>query len=710
MGSWPSSPLPGRRRGARKRLVLGVIAALGVGLLAAPTAAAAPVRTLTATPAPGDPAGSEFVSLQGRLMDTRATTGQYTTPMPAGGWRNIQATGQLGIPASGVVAVQASVTEVSSTMVDGAISIAPASDTSKSYKAVYYGGEVAAANISNAAIISLDTTGKFSIKADSTINVIVDIQGYYLQTSTPSSATYWAVQPQRIVDTRAPAGVPTAAQYGGGQILTTNALADQYVAADATAVFANVTIINATTGNGFIGPLQADGTSGNISLNYGGDYTAFGVPLQIGANGNISIRVQGPSVHVVIDIVGYFASGSAGGFTPGNGKLLDRSSSTPMASNEQIAIKAEGMLGIPANATAVVVNVTTINDSTSDNRISAWAVDQINNGTSVAQAPSGLSRSNTAVIGLGIDGRFNLKNIGSGAVSVVLQLEGWYTNPMIEFDMNNRDAVTALETASAADPDFAAIAQPYLNQFRADQAANRSPSIVGIDDDPFQGASDPVMQFPPYVAGGPQSADDPNRGPGETNADTTDEPYLAQWLVPSGATAQMVSQTPEGGDSITATGGIDGRAPNSFRVDGNKISGGRYWNNMTLDVFRLRCRSGDCGITDRYTVRIRVNPGAKTSMLSVNKVYFPDNGNFKGAHLHLWNILTGGHITGHGDTGGLGANPNIFYFDAPFSFRGLGVTTAVTLWVRRLNNSYSADGAKTGEAKCNQSNNTCKYP
>lgn len=37
-------------------------------------------------------------------------------------------------------------------------------------------------------------------------------------------------------------------------------------------------------------------------------------------------------------------------------------------------------------------------------------------------------------------------------------------------------------------------------------------------------------------------------------------------------------------------------------------------------------------------------------------------------------------------------------------------TTAVTFWVRKANNSYVADGAKTGEAKCNRTNNTCIYP
>ena len=86
---------------------------------------------------------------------------------------------------------------------------------------------------------------------------------------------------------------------------------------------------------------------------------------------------------------------------------------------------------------------------------------------------------------------------------------------------------------------------------------------------------------------------------------------------------------------------------------------------MKFSLNRLTCNSGGCKITDTFTVRVTVNPDAKTSMFSMTSTYTPTSGNFTEEHLRMWSISTGGVINIQGNTKSLstarGGNETIVY-------------------------------------------------
>jgi hypothetical protein len=101
---------------------------------------------------------------------------------------------------------------------------------------------------------------------------------------------------------------------------------------------------------------------------------------------------------------------------------------------------------------------------------------------------------------------------------------------------------------------------------------------------------------------------------------------------------------------------------------------------MTLIVAARFCNPQGCGSdTDRYTSKVTVNPGAKTSRVNGQNLYFPNSGNFGNKHFQLWEINSG-NIVGNFDTGNL-PNSSEDFVSSIRALNGTVLTVAVTLWV-----------------------------
>lgn len=158
-----------------------------------------------------------------------------------------------------------------------------------------------------------------------------------------------------------------------------------------------------------------------------------------------------------------------------------------------------------------------------------------------------------------------------------------------------------------------------------------------------------------------------------------------------------------------ATAQVNGWDPNSFPVRGYPGSGRTYWTGMQLIIAARYCNPSGCSAdTDRFTCNVTVNPGAVTSKVSSNCLYFPNSGNFGNKHFRLWAINRGA-IRGQSDTGDV-TGGRVNYISSDRSLRGTVLTVAVTLWVY-LNpfGYYTADGAKTADATCHTYDNVCVY-
>lgn len=149
---------------------------------------------------------------------------------------------------------------------------------------------------------------------------------------------------------------------------------------------------------------------------------------------------------------------------------------------------------------------------------------------------------------------------------------------------------------------------------------------------------------------------------------------------------------------------------NSFPVVGAPGSGKLVWVNLKFALSRQVCNSNGCRITDTFSVRITVNPGAVRSKISITSLYSPNSGNFTKEYLSITAINKGVNY-GTGNTGQLNtAKGDVYYTGSIAPLNGTVLTTAVALWVNSSTLGLGANGAKTHDAHCaKKPSNVCKY-
>ncbi len=157
----------------------------------------------------------------------------------------------------------------------------------------------------------------------------------------------------RFMDTRS--GAPLAS----GSTTCVQMAGTPSIPATVKAVGINLVAVS-PSGQGYL-TAYANGTArpDTSTLNYASGQTiANGTIVQVGTGGEICIYVH-TSSHVIIDVTGYFASDSKYFPTTPYRRLDTRSTTMPSADSTQCYAVA-GQNGIPASATAVVLNVVAV--------------------------------------------------------------------------------------------------------------------------------------------------------------------------------------------------------------------------------------------------------------------------------------------------------------------------------------------------------------
>lgn len=149
--------------------------------------------------------------------------------------------------------------------------------------------------------------------------------------------------------------------------------------------------------------------------------------------------------------------------------------------------------------------------------------------------------------------------------------------------------------------------------------------------------------------------------------------------------------------------------PNTFPVRGSAAASGLYWFNLKLKVSAQRCGGSGCTDTDVYRSNVTVDPGAVTSMVRGNNLYWNDSGNFGNKHFQMW-AVNRSKVVGKKDTGGL-PNKSRDYISSNVPLNGTVLTTGITLWVYfKPLGIWWADGGKTADATCRaKPDNACEY-
>jgi hypothetical protein len=255
---------------------------------------------------------------------------------------------------------------------------------------------------------------------------------------TAGQSTYVPLDPVRLFDTRdGTGGVPQqpVGQQGTLDVVVRGVAG---VPAEATAVILNVTATRGDASTDIrVYPTPAAGSSAFpvvSNLNLVPVTTAANlVTVKIGDGGRVRFRNAAGGIDLIADLSGYFVDGAAGasysGATPH--RLLDTRESgqgPAFGPGEVRGLSVRGgSTGVPANASAVALNVTAVGPTRiTDLRIYPTHVGGSPPTVSNLNPAPGAVTAAAVIAAIGDDGTVSIRN-AAGNVHVLVDLAGWYT-------------------------------------------------------------------------------------------------------------------------------------------------------------------------------------------------------------------------------------------------------------------------------------------
>ena len=247
---------------------------------------------------------------------------------------------------------------------------------------------------------------------------------------TAGQSLYVPLDPVRVLDTRSGLGVAPG-RVGPGQVRDLLVADGLRVPSSATAVVINVTATQPTGSSDVrVYPTPAGAaavpTVSNLNV-VAGTTVANLVTVRVGAGGRVRLRNASGELHLIGDLAGYFTSAggsSLAGRTPT--RLLDtRVAGGALRAGEVRRLRVVGVAGVPAGATAVVLNVTGVGATArTDVRVyptRAGAPPLVSNLNPVP----GRATAAAVVVRVGADGTVSLRN-SAGSLHLVVDLAGSY--------------------------------------------------------------------------------------------------------------------------------------------------------------------------------------------------------------------------------------------------------------------------------------------
>ena len=357
--------------------------ALAQPRMTTPGSSAAPVQALAS-------------SLITPLSPTRAVDTRTATPLQAGWVGTAVIGGLFGVPATAAgVVLNVTATQPAG---GGHLRVYPCGQAVPNASTLNYGP---GASVANNAIIALGSEGKICIYSPTQTHVIVDVTGYF-----PAGAALSTLPPVRVADTRPgqPVAFPAAkVPVAGGTTLQVPIGGTNGVPANASAVVVNVTATQ-PAGGGHLRVYPCGQAVPNAStLNYGtGASVAAGAIVGLGANGRICIYTP-TQTHVLVDVSGYFPAGAP--YSPlVPVRAVDTRTGQAVPSGWALSVTIGGSYGVPANAAAVVVNVTAT-QPVAGGHLRVYPCGQAVPNASTLNYGPGASVANSAIVALGTQGK-----------------------------------------------------------------------------------------------------------------------------------------------------------------------------------------------------------------------------------------------------------------------------------------------------------------
>jgi hypothetical protein len=260
-------------------------------------------------------------------------------------------------------------------------------------------------------------------------------------TTASTASTYVPVSPARTTDTRVGSGLPNAGSTLGakGSLNVQVTGVGVVPTSGVTAVVMNITVVGPTASS-FVTVFPEGTTQPGVSnLNFtAGETLANLVTVPVGSQGGVTIYNFAGTVKVVVDVEGYYTTTvqSGGLYDPVNplrvlGALTGGASIGP---GTTAAVTVTGVDGVPADASAVVANVTAAGSS-SPGFLTAFPAPTSGTPTpptaSNVNFTTGQVTANRIIIPVGSNGQIEVYN-ALGTVYVDVDLEGYYTGSSSE--------------------------------------------------------------------------------------------------------------------------------------------------------------------------------------------------------------------------------------------------------------------------------------
>ena len=351
----------------------------------------------TPVPAPmtGDlqPLASSLIT---PLSPTRAVDTRGGPPLQAGWVGTAVIGGQFGVPANAAgVMVNVTATEP---VAAGHFRVYPCGQAVPNASALNYS---AGASMANNSIIALGTSGRVCIFSSAQAHVIVDVTGYF-----PAGASIATLAPVRVADTRP--GQPVAFPAAKVPVATSGTLqvpmgGTNGIPANAAAVMVNVTATEPIA-DGHLRVFPCGVAVPNAStLNYpAGASVAANAIVGLGSAGKICVYASAQT-HVLVDVTGYFPTGAPySALTPV--RAVDTRFGPYVPGGSALSVAIGGAYGVPANAAAVVVNVTATQPFSAGHLRVYPCGQAIPNASTLNYGP-GATVANNAILALGTQGK-----------------------------------------------------------------------------------------------------------------------------------------------------------------------------------------------------------------------------------------------------------------------------------------------------------------
>ena len=240
-----------------------------------------------------------------RILDTRDGTGLGTRPigpLVAGEVFALDVDGQGGIPATGAKAVTMNVTTANAA-VAGYLTVFPCDRPRPNSSNVNF--DPSTPDVANLVTVRTGDDGKVCFFASQQIDVIADVEGYFMP---GPGVEFTATSPVRVLDSRDGTGVSDRhpGPLGRGQVLVLHIAGTNGIPADARAVLLNVTVTDAD-GRGFVTVYPCGRPrplASNLNFVHGVDRANL-VKVRIGDGGNVCFFAK-ESTQLVADLDGWF--------------------------------------------------------------------------------------------------------------------------------------------------------------------------------------------------------------------------------------------------------------------------------------------------------------------------------------------------------------------------------------------------------------------